>query len=297
MKLLEPFYIRDVKLRNRVVMAPPMISNLAAPGGGYPTDEHIAYMARRTASAGLIITEYTYVDAVDSRGGSPNELGGLYSDEVVPKFFRLTDAIHSRGGSKIFVQLVHAGRKTRPSLIWGGNEPIAPSPAPPPGGPVREMGGEEDIRRVVREFGGDAAERAERAGFDGGVEIHGGAHGYLIAQFLSPAVNRRRDRYGGDGGVAFLEEVLGEVRRRTSLPVGGLRISASEFDPQRALAQGRLNHNREGGWDAGLRPLVGWEGWASRGPPCPSTGGGRPSWIWRGRWERAGSRSCSWAAW
>ncbi|MGC8598094.1 MAG: FAD-dependent oxidoreductase, partial [Thermocladium sp.] len=176
-------------------------------------------MARRTSSAGLLLTEYTYINAVDSRG-SPNELG-LYSDEVVPKFYRLVDAVHSRG-SKIFVQLVHAGRKTKSSMIWG-NKPIAPSPIPIME-PVQEMG-INDIKRVINEFG-NAASRAEAAGFDG-VEIHG-AHGYLVAQFLSPATNKRRDEYGD--GVLFLEEVLREVRRRVSIPVG-LRISATEFDP------------------------------------------------------------------
>ena len=65
MKLLEPFYIRDVELKNRVVLS-PMITNLGTPEG-YPTEEHIRYFIRR-ASAGLLITEYTYVNKVDARG-------------------------------------------------------------------------------------------------------------------------------------------------------------------------------------------------------------------------------------
>ncbi|MEM3317599.1 MAG: NADH oxidase, partial [Metallosphaera sp.] len=163
MRILEPFRIRDVEVRNRVVLS-PMISNLGTPQG-YPTEEHIAYLSRRTRSAGLIITEYTYVNKRDARG-SPNELG-LYDDELVPKFFRLTDAIHGRG-SKVFVQLVHVGRKTRRSVIWG-NDPIAPSPIQLMD-PVREMT-EDDIQRVINDFV-KAGERAERAGFDG-IEIHG----------------------------------------------------------------------------------------------------------------------------
>ncbi|QKR00243.1 NAD-binding protein [Metallosphaera tengchongensis] len=218
MKLLEPFQIKDVEIRNRVVMS-PMISNLATPQG-YPTDEHIAYLSRRTSSAGLIITEYTYVNKRDARG-SPNEMG-LYDDELLPKFSRLTDAIHGRG-SKIFVQLVHVGRKTRSNLIWG-NSPIAPSPIPILD-PVKEMT-QDDINRVINDFA-RASERAERAGFDG-IEIHG-AHGYLVAQFLSPATNKRKDKYSD--GVAFLEELLTEVRRNVSIPVG-LRISVTEFDDE-----------------------------------------------------------------
>jgi NADH:flavin oxidoreductases, Old Yellow Enzyme family len=216
MKILEPLQIGDITIRNRVVMA-PMISNLANPQG-YPSEEHIAYLSRRASTAGLIITEYCYVNRTDSRG-SPNQLG-LYDDELLPKFSRLTDAVHSRS-SKIFVQLVHVGRKTRSGLIWG-RTPIAPSPIPLLD-QVREMT-EEDIKRVIKDFG-DAAERAEKANFDG-IEIHG-AHGYLVAQFLSPATNERNDRYSD--GTVFLLELLEEVRRRTSLPVG-LRISVTEFD-------------------------------------------------------------------
>jgi 2,4-dienoyl-CoA reductase-like NADH-dependent reductase (Old Yellow Enzyme family) len=216
MKLLEPFPIKNVELKNRIIMS-PMITNLATPEG-YPTEEHIRYFVRR-ASAGLLITEYTYVNNVDSRG-SPNEMG-LYTDELIPKFARLTEAVHNND-SKIFVQLVHAGRKTRKSLIWG-NYPIAPSNVPLID-QVKEMS-EDDINRVIEDFV-NASERAEKSGFDG-IELHG-AHGYLIAQFLSPATNKREDKY--KDGAIFLEEILKEVRRRVSIPVG-MRISVTEFDP------------------------------------------------------------------
>ncbi|BFH73109.1 NAD(P)-binding protein [Sulfurisphaera javensis] len=217
MKLLEPFSIKDVELKNRVVMS-PMITNLATPEG-YPTEEHIMYFVRR-ASAGLLITEYTYVNKVDARG-SPNQLG-LYDDELIPKFARLTEAIHNMD-SKIFVQLVHVGRKTRKNLIWG-NQPIAPSNIPLLD-PVKEMT-EDDINRVIMDFV-KASERAEKSGFDG-IELHG-AHGYLIAQFLSPATNKREDKYRD--GVIFLEELIKEIKRIVSIPVG-MRISVTEFDPQ-----------------------------------------------------------------
>ncbi|BDC17235.1 NAD(P)-binding protein [Acidianus sp. HS-5] len=215
MKLFEPLKIGDIELKNRVIMS-PMITNLASPEG-YPTEEHIAYFVRRS-SAGLLITEYTYINNSDSRG-SPNQLG-LYDDTLIPKFARLTEAVHNFG-SKIFVQLVHVGRKTKRSLIWG-NEPIAPSNIPLIE-PVKEMT-EDDITRVIEDFV-KAAKRAEMSGFDG-IELHG-AHGYLIAQFLSPATNKRKDKYSD--GVKFLEEILNEVRREVSIPVG-LRISSTEFD-------------------------------------------------------------------
>lgn len=217
MKILEPFSIKDLELKNRVIMS-PMITNLGTPEG-YPTEEHIRYFVRR-ASAGLLITEYTYVNKVDARG-SPNQLG-IYDDELIPKFARLTEAVHNMD-SRIFIQLVHVGRKTRKSLIWG-HDPIAPSNIPLLDS-VKEMT-EDDINRVIMDFV-RASERAEKSGFDG-IEIHG-AHGYLIAQFLSPATNKRNDKY--KDGVLFLEDLLKEIRRSVGIIVG-LRISVTEFDPQ-----------------------------------------------------------------
>lgn len=216
-KLLEPIRIGDIVLKNRIAMS-PMISNLGTPEG-YPSDAHIAYLAERAkGGVGLIITEYTYVNHVDARG-SVNELG-MDSDELTPKFMRLTELIHALG-SKIFVQLVHVGRKTRKDIIWG-NKPIAPSPIPIMG-EVREMT-KEDIERVKNDFI-DASIRAKRAGFDG-IELHG-AHGYLLAQFLSPATNKRNDEY--KDGVRFIEEILKGIKEKAKITVG-IRISVTEFD-------------------------------------------------------------------
>ncbi|QGA54106.1 NAD(P)-binding protein [Sulfolobus sp. E5-1-F] len=216
-KLLEPIRVGDVILKNRIAMS-PMISNLGTPEG-YPSDAHIAYLAERAkGEVGLIITEYTYVNHIDARG-SVNELG-MYSDELTPKFMRLTELIHALG-SKIFVQLVHVGRKTRKDIIWG-NKPIAPSPIPIMD-EVREMT-KEDIERVKNDFI-NAAIRAKRAGFDG-IELHG-AHGYLLAQFLSPATNKRSDKY--KDGVKFVEEILKGIKEKAKITVG-IRISVTEFD-------------------------------------------------------------------
>ncbi|WP_338598518.1 FAD-dependent oxidoreductase [Sulfolobus tengchongensis] len=216
-KLLEPIKVGEVILRNRIAMS-PMISNLGTPEG-YPSDAHIAYLAERAkGGVGLIITEYTYVNRTDARG-SVNELG-MYSDELTPKFMRLTEMIHALG-SKIFVQLVHVGRKTRRDIIWG-NTPIAPSPIPIMD-EVREMT-KDDIERVKNDFV-NASIRAKRAGFDG-IELHG-AHGYLLAQFFSPATNKRADEY--KDGVRFAEEILKSIKEKAKITVG-IRISVTEFD-------------------------------------------------------------------
>jgi len=218
-KLLSPIWIGREKIKNRVAMS-PMISNLGTPEG-YPSEHHIMYFAERAkGGVGLLITEYTYVNKVDSRGVHINQLG-LYSDDLIPKFFRLTELIHSLD-SKIFVQLVHVGRKTKEEAIWG-NTPIAPSPISK--GKVREMT-LDDIKRVKEDFV-KASIRAERAGFDG-IELHG-AHGYLIAQFLSPATNKRNDKY--KDGTVFVEELIEEVKAKVNMPLG-IRVSVTEFDEE-----------------------------------------------------------------
>ncbi|MEM3270035.1 MAG: NAD-binding protein [Saccharolobus sp.] len=216
-KLLEPITIGEVRLKNRIAMS-PMISNLATPEG-YPSETHIAYLAERAkGEVGLIITEYTYINRVDARG-SVNELG-IYSEELIPKFMRLTELIHSLG-SKIFVQLVHVGRKTRRDIIWG-NTPIAPSPIPLMD-EVKEMT-KDDIKRIKDDFI-NATILAKRAGFDG-IELHG-AHGYLIAQFLSPATNKREDEY--KDGVRFVEEIVKGIKEKVKITLG-IRLSVTEFD-------------------------------------------------------------------
>ncbi|WP_241761859.1 oxidoreductase [Thermoplasma acidophilum] len=213
----EPGYIGTVRIRNRLVMS-PMISNMADPDGN-TNENHISYLEERAkGGAGLIITEYTYVDR-RSGIGSRNQMG-MYDERQIPKFSRLTERIHAHG-AKIFVQLVHAGAKA----IGAINEyKIAPSktnfdPS------VREMDAS-DIEDVISAYR-KAANIAERSGFDG-IEIHG-AHGYLVDEFLSPWWNKRTDRYGGsfENRIRFAQEVIDAVRSEVDIPVG-IRISLYE---------------------------------------------------------------------
>jgi len=222
MKALEPGSIRNLVIRNRIVMA-PMISNMANPDGS-SNDNLARYLEERArGGAGLIITEYTYVDNINSRG-SRNQLGA-YSLSLVPKLRRITEGIH-RNGASVFMQLVHAGGKA----LWGENadDPIAPSSVDYMGRKPREMTGEE-IERVIDSFS-NAAKVARYAKFDG-IEIHG-AHGYLVHQFLSPKLNRRTDSYGGsfENRLRFPQEVIDAVRSVGDFPVG-IRLSLYEDDP------------------------------------------------------------------
>ncbi|MEM0155401.1 MAG: NAD(P)-binding protein [Thermoplasmataceae archaeon] len=221
MELLEPGYIGNQRIKNRIAMA-PMISNLAQVNG-FTSEEHIAYLEERAiGGTGLIITEYTYVNDRNSRG-SRNELGA-YSMNMSPKLKRLTDRVHMHG-SKIFMQLVHAGGKANYQI--NGNESFAPTAMEYLGRPVKEMT-LSDIDSVKDDFV-TAAKLAENSGFDG-VEIHG-AHGYLIEEFISPALNKRGDKFGGtfENRIRLPQEIADLIRSETDIAVG-IRLSLMEYD-------------------------------------------------------------------
>ena len=196
--LLAPYTLGDLKLKNRIVMA-PLTRTRAENQGKVPTELMAEYYAQR-AGAGLIITEGTFVSE-QGQGwyGAP----GVYSDEQRAGWRRVTDAVHSAGGL-IFVQLWHQGSVSHRSLYPDGRLPLGPSAVNPEqlihvkGGRVmseipREMGLHE-IEHAVKDFG-HASRVARDAGFDG-VQIQGGFV-YLFQQFLHEVTNHRTDHYGG----------------------------------------------------------------------------------------------------
>lgn len=222
MKLSEPGRIGDLEVRNRIAMA-PMISNIANPDGN-TNENHIAYLEERAAGgAGLIITEYTYINSINARG-SRNQ-AGVYNTDFIPKFRRLTDRIHSHG-SLTFMQLVHAGGKA--FLDTNREGPMAPTSKDYVGYTPREMT-PEDIENVKDDFI-KGAKFAAHAQFDG-IELHG-AHGYLIQEFLSPTLNRRTDKYGGstENRLRFPQEIIDAIKSELNIPVG-IRLSLYEDDP------------------------------------------------------------------
>jgi NADPH2 dehydrogenase len=224
MKTYEPFQIKDLTLKNRIVM-PPMCM-YSAPEA-IPTDFHLLhYGARALGGVGLIIVEAT---GILPEGRISDNCLGLWKDEQIPAFTRLVDQVH-RFGAKIGIQLNHAGRKCvasvekiyAPSAIKFGPDGTYRNPV--------EMD-LEDIASVTHAFAA-AAGRALEAGFDV-VELHG-AHGYLLNQFLSPLSNHRKDTYGIDieGRSRLLQEVARAVRTRwpSEKPLF-LRVSAHDYVP------------------------------------------------------------------
>jgi N-ethylmaleimide reductase len=197
-KLFTPVQLGAITLPHRIVLA-PMTRLRSEQPGDIPGDLMATYYGQRATDQGLLIAEATTV-SIQGRGylGAP----GIYSDQQVIGWKRVTDAVHSRGG-RIFLQLWHVGRQSHVDMT-GGKTPVAPSVVPfdqvvmtaagwVPVSPHRALLLEE-LPGIIEEFR-RGAERAKAAGFDG-VEIHG-ANGYLLDQFLQDGSNKRTDIYGG----------------------------------------------------------------------------------------------------
>ena len=227
MKLFQPVNIGKMELKNRLVV-PPMGSGFSAPDGTV-TDRLIEYHeARARGGFGLIIVEVTAIDPLGK--GTPIQLG-IWDDKFMPGLGRLVDRIHA-AGAKIAIQLHHAGRETF-SLSLGGQQAVAPSPFPDP--IIREVPREltvEEIKSLVEAYA-QGARRAKESGFDA-VELHG-AHGYLIAQFMSAYANKRTDEYGGDleGFLRFPLDIVHRARELVGPDYPILfRISGDEAVPE-----------------------------------------------------------------
>jgi N-ethylmaleimide reductase len=226
--LLCPTQLGDIRLANRIVMA-PMTRDRAGPGD-VPTDLMVEYYAQR-ASAGLIVTE----------GVQPSPAGkgywrtpGIHSPEQTEGWRKVAEAVHARGG-RIVMQLMHCGRVVVPANRGFTADVIAPSPLAcpvpvpgPDGTPIpcaapRALAAEE-IPALLGEYAA-AARNAIAAGMDG-VELHC-ASGYLVNQFLNPASNRREDAYGGppENRIRFAIEVLGALAEAIGPGRVGFRIS------------------------------------------------------------------------
>ena len=207
--LFTPLRTERITLPNRFVMAP--MTRKFAPGGVLPTGAPAYYRRRAEGGLGLIITE----------GAVPPHAVGHHSADV-PDFpgagaeiWRdVVGQVHD-AGSKIFVQLWHAGLKRNPQDTANPREPsIGPSGVYPDGLlPARTMT-ERDIEEVIAAFA-SAARDAEQLGFDG-VNLHG-AHGYIIDQFFWSRTNLRSDGYNGDisGRTRFAVELIQAIRRST----------------------------------------------------------------------------------
>lgn len=255
--LFTPLRVRELTLKNRVVVAP---MHQYSGVKGFPTDWHLMNAGRYAAGgAGLVILEST---KIERRGcGTVSDLG-IWDDAFVPQLARIVDFVHECGAAA-GIQLGHSGRKARHQRPWEGGRPleraeaknagiddwdawelVAPSALPADEGVSAPRALTREEIPAVAAAWGKAAARAHAAGFDV-VEIHG-AHGFLIHEFLSPLANRRSDEYGGSEAkrMRFALEVCERVRENwpPRKPLF-LRLSVEDdagWGPEQSVALARL---------------------------------------------------------
>ncbi len=221
--LLEPFKLRHLTIRNRI------ISTSHAPAyqqGGHPRERYRLYHEEK-ARGGIGLTMIG--GSTNIAPDSPSVFGQLYAgdDSIVPWFRELTDGVRSHGAA-VMCQVTHMGRRTS----WDDGHWL---PVSGPSG-IRERAHrsfvkvmeQEDIDRIIEQFA-MAALRCQQGGFDG-IELL--SHSHLIGQFLSPLVNRRDDGYGGslDNRMRFLFQVVDAVRATVGSEfIVGVRTTGDEL--------------------------------------------------------------------
>jgi 2,4-dienoyl-CoA reductase-like NADH-dependent reductase (Old Yellow Enzyme family)/thioredoxin reductase len=226
--LFTPFTVGGMTVRNRIVV--PGHATLFMPWDGLPTDRMLHYwVVKARGGVGLIITHVHNV--LPRHTGAPPT--AMQTDAMIPAYRRVVDAVHAEG-VKFLVQLNHMGAE-------GSSRPFGGVLAGPSAVPSRRAGliptmaetphamTLDEIAAVVEAFR-QAARRAREAGFDG-VEIQAEVS-FLLAQFMSPARNRRRDAYGGslDNRLRLAREVIAAVREGVGADRAvGIRLSGDEF--------------------------------------------------------------------
>lgn len=225
--LLEPLRFRGgATTRNRVALA--ALTNQQSHADGSLSEEEANWLIARAAGGfGIVSTCATYVTQEGKAWAG--ELG-LASEEHLAGFHRLAAALAAEGALSL-VQLFHGGLRADEKV--SGLEALSASAATEP--PVRGAATEDDLERIIAAFG-QAAKSAHDAGM-GGVEIHG-AHGYLLAQFISTIENHRKDAWGGslENRARLLRRVTQEVRRQVPADfVVGVRVSPEDFGQTRGV--------------------------------------------------------------
>jgi 2,4-dienoyl-CoA reductase-like NADH-dependent reductase (Old Yellow Enzyme family)/thioredoxin reductase len=222
--LFKSFEVRNLVIPNRILMA-AMGNNLSGADGIVTPRTRAYYLERAKGGVGMIITEAVAVNlAGRHRVGSLCLFDSSHEDGMR----RLVEDIH-QAGSKVAIQLNHAGRLVDPKV--SGGRVVGPSKIPALLGKTFPSPlSVKEIQEIVSDFA-RAAQRALLLGFDA-VEIHG-AHGYLIHQFFSPRSNQRQDQYGGGlrGRKRFPLEIVKSVRESVGnhMPII-FRISAEEYE-------------------------------------------------------------------
>ena len=252
-RLFEPLTLaHGPALKNRFMLAP--LTNQQSHKDGRLSDEEFHWLTMR-AKGGFGLTMTCAAHVQKDGQGFPGQLG-IFSDLHLEGLSRLAQAIASYGSISA-VQLHHAGNRSPRDLVC---TPLCPSDDPAKGARALSTA---EVEKVREDFIA-AALRAQNAGFNG-VELHG-AHGYLLAQFLSARTNRRNDTYGGslENRTRLIFEIIDGIRAqcRSDFQLG-LRISPERFALKLAemrdfagevLRQGKIDYLDLSLWDVGKEP-------------------------------------------
>ena len=240
-------------LKNRFMLA-PLTNTQSHPDGKLSDDEYRWLTMRAQGGFGLTMTCAAHIQAVGQ--GFPGQLG-IFSDDHLEGLTKLATGI-KREDSLAVVQLHHAGMRSPADLI--GQAPVCPSNHEETGAVGLSS---EGVQQLIEDFI-CGAERAEKAGFDG-VEIHG-AHGYILAQFLSGTINQRQDEFGGciENRMRPITAIIDGIRARCRPDfLLGLRLSPERFDvhlpdivevAKNVLSAGKIDFLDMSLWDSFKEP-------------------------------------------
>jgi 2,4-dienoyl-CoA reductase-like NADH-dependent reductase (Old Yellow Enzyme family) len=240
-------------LKNRFMLA-PLTNTQSHTDGKLSDDEYRWLIMRAQGGFGLTMTCAAHVQAIGQ--GFPGQLG-IFSDDHLEGLSKLASGIKSENSLAV-VQLHHAGMRSPVDLI--GQAPVCPSDHTD----TNSVGlSSEGVKELIEDFI-CGAERAEKAGFDG-VEIHG-AHGYILAQFLSGTINQRQDEFGGciENRMRPITAIIDGIRARCRPDfLLGLRLSPERFDvhlpdivevAKNVLSAGKIDFLDMSLWDSFKEP-------------------------------------------
>ncbi|MBT3619136.1 MAG: NADH:flavin oxidoreductase [Porticoccaceae bacterium] len=240
-------------LKNRFMLA-PLTNTQSHTDGKLSDDEYRWLIMRAQGGFGLTMTCAAHVQAIGQ--GFPGQLG-IFSDDHLEGLSKLASGIKSENSLAV-VQLHHAGMRSPVDLI--GQAPVCPSDHTD----TNSVGlSSEGVKELIEDFI-CGAERAEKAGFDG-VEIHG-AHGYILAQFLSGTINQRQDEFGGciENRMRPITAIIDGIRARCRPGfLLGLRLSPERFDvhlpdivevAKNVLSAGKIDFLDMSLWDSFKEP-------------------------------------------
>ncbi len=208
--LFQPISIGSMVVKNRFVRSATH-DYLGNPDGTISEEEIKLYKTLAENDVGLIISAFTYIQ--HPLGKAMATQNAFYSDEFIAGYKKIVEAVRPYG-AKFIIQIAHAGRQTAPT-VTGGLIPVAPSAVSlDEKRRPREMT-EQEIEQVIEDFIA-AMVRAEATGCDA-VQIHI-AHGYLLAQFISPYTNRRQDKWGGsvENRARIIKEIIIGAKKKLS---------------------------------------------------------------------------------